>query len=92
MSYIHRLKRLTYCEYPEQPQYSALHVVVIQQHVGQVRRQEGVYAPRRPDEVDVSVEDGGAQRSREHPGYVDEGHPARSVDHLQGQTHQQLYH
>lgn len=62
---------LTYCEYPEQPQYPALHVVVVQQHVSEVSCQKGVDASRRSDEVDVGVEHGGAQRPREDAGYVD---------------------
>lgn len=57
-----------------------------------MRREEGVNTPWRTDKINIRIEYGRAQRSGHHAGHVDEGHASGSVDHLQGQTDQQLYH
>lgn len=74
---------LTYCKYSKQPQHTALHIVVIQQYIGEMRGQKGVNTTRRTHQTHVRIKNGRAQWAGKNTGQINEGNPARTVHHLQ---------
>lgn len=83
-------KTLTDKEDADQPEDAELHIVVVDEHVGEVRRQEGVHTSRGAHEVHVGVEHRRAEGARKHAGQVHCADARRPVHHLQGQPDQQL--
>lgn len=68
------MQQLTDGKDAEQPEDAALHIIVVEENVGQMGGEQGINAPGGAHEVDVGVEDGCAQRARRHAGHVDQGH------------------
>lgn len=81
---------LTDKENADEPEDAELHVVVVDEHVGEVRRQQGVHTSRGAHQVHVGVEHRRAEGARKHAGQVHRADARRPVHHLQRQPDQQL--
>ena len=68
-----------------------LHVMVIDEHIGEVGRKEGVDSPRGPHEVHFGVEHRSAEGTGEHTRHVNGADAEGPVHHFQRQPNQQLH-